>query len=1067
MVIMIQHIALLSLVSICIIDLTLVTEKPVCSSRLHAMIENNFFCNIAVWIWDWAHAIRDFVKQKTCNSIGPYYVSQLELWSIWLSGFVLIVLSLYATQRLPSFKDHSGTSKLYKEAILDSKSLSITIFSAPKPFNGCTGARQTLAIRSWLALSPYITVVLYSQDPSVSSFAGSFDSRVLVDANIDFSFLGTPFFHSMITKSRSYTSEISVIIDPETVILSGFMSTLNHVYELDHDWLLIASAQNVSHFPFHLDESGKHWQTDNGKWVKIQEMQKILKHNSQWNHCYTRMLMAWNSKDMPLHNGVLPPFMYGKGIHNSWVIHEAMSSEFRFVFDASWTITSFHLNGEDNFNPPFGNSSAIDIENRNWEYIGNSHMGAHYGSFFYSEANYSSLVKLLKCNNQYIMVDIKKTIVYPIGHQSAMNQMKEKIFPSWLKENTTYCIARLKSEIRSYDCSLKDQKKIPATIELPFSLKSLLSITADKTKTVILTVAGYSYKDMLMSWVCRLRKLSIENFIVCALDQETYQFSILQGIPVFTDPAAPSNISFDDCHFGSKCFQRVTKVKSRIVLKILKLGYNVLLSDTDVYWFKNPVHLLHSFGPAVFAAQSDEYQKQGPINLPRRLNSGFYYAHSDFQTIAAIEKVVRHAETSGLSEQPSFYDTLCGKGGSNRVGDNRCVEPETNLTVHFLDRDHFPNGAYQELWLEKNVKASCLKKGCYIIHNNWISGRLKKLERQVLSGLWDYDPGTRMCVRSWHEDGETFRLHIFQLQAMLKRVAHSLGLVEHTDKKDSRRKNHPKGRRASPEFSKNFVVRITHAGGHQELYRHAVPASKLMTKYPGMCVARPEVFTVPHESVLWREDLLLPGHKYLLIPFRDVEKLKRKHPEQRENKEARGVVDKEMVMESKARSPSGYKHKENDDDKVKVPNGVAVAVAGAGYETLDAKITRSHNHRENGKMKEPNGVGGQEMLEKRSVLSPNGCKGQENIKGKETRGLLVEEEILNTNVDRSVGEGGVVEDSFFSAKDFYVSKEKSARTSRRKGIKGKKPFVPPLPRTRPYRSLGWQPSLPTVKELSP
>jgi len=84
-----------------------------------------------------------------------------------------------------------------------------------------------------------------------------------------------------------------------------------------------------------------------------------------------------------------------------------------------------------------------------------------------------------------------------------------------------------------------------------------------------------------------------------------------QGIPVFKDPIAPSDISFDDCHFGTKCFQRVTKVKSRIVLKILKLGYNVLLSDVDTYWFRNPIPFLNSFGHAVLVAQSDEYQEQG------------------------------------------------------------------------------------------------------------------------------------------------------------------------------------------------------------------------------------------------------------------------------------------------------------------------------------------------------------------------------------------------------------------------------------------------------------------------
>jgi hypothetical protein len=84
----------------------------------------------------------------------------------------------------------------------------------------------------------------------------------------------------------------------------------------------------------------------------------------------------------------------------------------------------------------------------------------------------------------------------------------------------------------------------------------------------------------------------------------------LQGLPVFMDGPA-MNISFNDCHFGTRCFQRVTKVKSRVVLQILRLGYHVLLSDVDVYWFKDPMPYLKSFGPGVLAAQSDEYNETG------------------------------------------------------------------------------------------------------------------------------------------------------------------------------------------------------------------------------------------------------------------------------------------------------------------------------------------------------------------------------------------------------------------------------------------------------------------------
>ncbi|KAH7570333.1 hypothetical protein JRO89_XS05G0089400 [Xanthoceras sorbifolium] len=676
-----------------------------------------------------------------------FYLRALKmgLWSIWLSGFLLISLSIYATQKLPAF---NNDQMLFKNRKFNHTSPRITIFTAPGPFTASVGSRQSLAIRSWLGLSPQITVVLFSQDPSVAAFARNFGSRLLVEPNIDFSFLGTPFFHSMVARALAFTSDIAVLIDPETVLLADFVSTLNYAYKVDHDWLLVASSRNVSNFPFYLSNDGKYWLTKDGKRVRTREFQEILDRSPHWNLCEGKMLMAWNSGKLPLHTGVLPPFLYRKGIHDPWVVSEALSYEFRFVFDASWTISSFSLVDAKHWSDLSGRGS-LGSKERSWEYVGNSYLGSLYGSSFFHGIDHANLPKLLNCDGQYIFVNITEKAVYPVLYKR-LSSWKEKTLHFWILKKTMECIDVTRSLNPRLDCSLTDQLKTSAPIDFPFSLESLLSVIADETKTIVLAVAGHSYRDMLMSWVCRLRRLRVTNFMVCALDHETYQFSIFQGLPVFSDPSAPSNISFDDCHFGTKCFQRVTKVKSRMVLQILKLGYNVLLSDVDVYWFKNPLPLLYSFGPSVLAAQSDEYNVTGAINLPRRLNSGFYFARCDASTIAAMEKVVKHAASSGLSEQPSFYDTLCGEGGSNRVGDNRCVEPETNLTIHFLDRNLFPNGAYIGLWEKKNVKRACEKKGCLILHNNWISGRLKKLERQVLSGLWEYDISTRMCMHSWH-----------------------------------------------------------------------------------------------------------------------------------------------------------------------------------------------------------------------------------------------------------------------------------------------------------------------------
>lgn len=248
---------------------------------------------------------------------------------------------------------------------------------------------------------------------------------------------------------------------------------------------------------------------------------------------------------------------------------------------------------------------------------------------------------------------------------------------------------------------------------------------------------------------------------------------------------------------------------------------------------------------------------------------------------------------------------------------------------------------------------------------------------------------------------------------MLKHVVHSLGLVD----KNPRRKSKVRGTKTIPDFglrSKDLYVRVIHQGGLQD----AFPASKLTAKYPGMCVARAQVFMAPHHSVLGPEEHLLLGHKYVIISCKDVEKLKRKHPQQCKTKEHNGVVTLEANI---IRSPSGHKPKEND--KLSVPN---------------------------------------EMINTRTTLSPSECKIHENCEVKEPN-ILGKEKV---NAEKDVCQGGEDVEVHCSAKDFYVGKDKLSRYSRRKGIKVKKPFLPPLPNGRSYRGLGWQPSLVTVQELS-
>lgn len=77
--------------------------------------------------------------------------------------------------------------------------------------------------------------------------------------------------------------------------------------------------------------------------------------------------------------------------------------------------------------------------------------------------------------------------------------------------------------------------------------------------------------------------------------------------------------------------------------------------------------------------------------------------------------------------------------------------------------------------------------------------------------------------------------------------------------------------------SKHTVVRIVHAGGRVEMYQNPIPVSELTERYPSMCVAKPQVFRRPHESILSGDNILSPGNKYFIVRSSTVEKLKRRH----------------------------------------------------------------------------------------------------------------------------------------------------------------------------------------------
>eukprot|EP00171_Calliarthron_tuberculosum_P010666 IDg10666t1 len=133
-----------------------------------------------------------------------------------------------------------------------------------------------------------------------------------------------------------------------------------------------------------------------------------------------------------------------------------------------------------------------------------------------------------------------------------------------------------------------------------------------------------------------------------------------------------------------------------------------------------------------------------PMNGRRRINSGFYLARSNAQTIRGFEDVITYASHSRMSEQPCFYDVLCGKNGETAVGTIGCQYQ--GMSIRLLDRHVYPNGITDGIW--DSAPGTIPKKfpNLFILHNNWVKGAHGKQARFEKHGFILYDKETELCL---------------------------------------------------------------------------------------------------------------------------------------------------------------------------------------------------------------------------------------------------------------------------------------------------------------------------------
>ncbi|KAJ9511474.1 hypothetical protein QJQ45_029860 [Haematococcus lacustris] len=260
-----------------------------------------------------------------------------------------------------------------------------------------------------------------------------------------------------------------------------------------------------------------------------------------------------------------------------------------------------------------------------------------------------------------------------------------------------------------------------------------------KDNTIILTVSDWRiFQNFGVNWMKHLKRLGVENYLVGATDKKTAAF-------------LGSQLLLQALRYGSEHYVAATWRKVTVVQQIVGWGFNVLHSDVDVVWFRDP--LPYMLGPAlkdVDMAVSTDLVSTGnskrdeglevSVHQHVNVNTGVYFVKSTpggqafMLAWAGLRKTLIHD-----NDQTGLYQWI--RGQSAEVdGQKRFVQlhaGETPFRLGLLSVSMLLNG-YSYFIPKLNVYQNVSALG---IHLTWVPlSREGKFHRMRDGMLYNDEP---------------------------------------------------------------------------------------------------------------------------------------------------------------------------------------------------------------------------------------------------------------------------------------------------------------------------------------
>jgi hypothetical protein len=242
----------------------------------------------------------------------------------------------------------------------------------------------------------------------------------------------------------------------------------------------------------------------------------------------------------------------------------------------------------------------------------------------------------------------------------------------------------------------------------------------------IISFCNYPYREVALNWAKHLEGLSIDNYEVLCLDLESDEY-----------------LKSHDCHsrildeFNDDWISGCKHTMRRMLIfkKYIKDGYDIIHSDTDALWLKNPIPDLIESNNEDIIVSTVRHGGAFPPEVREAFGftccMGWIFFRSNHKTISYLDKFLNTREIKG-SDQKNFNQFLL----RNKPTINPHKHGDELIIDNVADQDY----NYNELSLlalsKPLVKRGPIEKSTYVWHPNTRKEAGHKKESFINAGKW-------------------------------------------------------------------------------------------------------------------------------------------------------------------------------------------------------------------------------------------------------------------------------------------------------------------------------------------